>query len=222
MVGGVERYYQIAKCYRDEDFRADRQVEFSQLDLEGSFWGQDDVLTTVEEVVARVARDVRGVEIEMPLPRLSYADALARYGTDKPDTRFGLEIHDLSDVFAGTEFEAFGAVVGGGGAVRGINSGSRALSRAGLDGLVDAAKEYGAKGLVWMVVEDDGSLRSPVVKFLSEAEISGIKERLDASTGRCAADRRRRRANRRRRSWCAPARSRSARGPRRTAVPVGG
>ncbi len=183
MVAGVERYYQIARCYRDEDFRSDRQVEFTQLDLEGSFWDQDDVLDTLEAIVAQVARDVRGVDIPRPIPRMTYADALSRYGTDKPDVRFGMEIADLGDVFAGSEFRAFAGALAGGGAVRGINAGNQGLSRAGFDKLVAEAQDLGAKGLVWMVGEEDGSLRSPVAKFLTDDELAGVAATLEAKPG---------------------------------------
>ena len=183
MISGVERYYQIARCYRDEDTRADRQVEFTQLDLEGSFWGRDDVLATIEQVVAAVVERLRGVEIALPLPRLTYREAMARYGTDKPDLRFGMEIGDLSEVFAGTGFRGFGLVLAGGGVVRGVNSGSRRASRAELDGLVERAKSLGAAGLVWAVVTDGGGLRSPVAKFLSGDEKAGVIRVLEASPG---------------------------------------
>ena len=183
MVAGVERYYQIARCYRDEDTRADRQVEFTQLDLEGAFWGRDDVFAAIERVVAEVVRRLRGIEITLPLPRLAHREALARYGTDKPDLRFGMAIADLSEHFAGTRFRGFGRVLGSGGVVRGINAGARAPSRAELDGLVDRAKDLGAAGLVWAVVRDDGELRSPVAKFLSGAERAGVARTLEASPG---------------------------------------
>ncbi|MEA2001353.1 MAG: aspartate--tRNA ligase [Actinomycetota bacterium] len=183
MVAGVERYYQVARCYRDEDFRSDRQVEFTQLDLEGSFWDQDDVLETLEAIVAGVVHDVRGVDIVRPIPRMTYDDAIARYGTDKPDVRFGMEIIDLGVVFADSEFRAFAGALADGGTVRGINAGSRGLSRAGFDKLVDQAKSLGAKGLVWMVVEEDGSLRSPVAKFLTDVELAGIADSMAGSPG---------------------------------------
>ena len=183
MISGVERYYQIARCYRDEDTRADRQVEFTQLDLEGSFWGRDDVLAAVEQVVRAVVKSMRGVALSLPLPRMTYRQALARYGTDKPDLRFGMEIADLGEVFAGTGFRGFGAALEAGGAVRGINVGVREMSRAELDGLVSRAKELGAAGLVWAVVQDGGALRSPVAKFFSEAETAGLIRALDASPG---------------------------------------
>ncbi len=183
MIGGVERYYQVAKCYRDEDFRSDRQVEFSQLDLEGAFWGQDDVLETLEAIVTQVVKDTRGVDLDRPFPRISYAEAMERYGTDKPDIRFGMEIVDLSAVFEQSEFKAFAGVVADGGVVRAINAGARELSRAGLDALVEQAQSLGAKGLVWMVVQDDGSVRSPVAKFLAPEELAAVVAALDASPG---------------------------------------
>ena len=183
MISGVERYYQIARCYRDEDTRADRQVEFTQLDLEGSFWGRDDVLAAVEQAAAAVVKSMRGVELSLPLPRMTYRQALARYGTDKPDLRFGMEIADLGEVFAGTRFRGFGGALEAGGAVLGINVGVREMSRAELDGLVGRAKELGAAGLVWAVVQDGGLLRSPVAKFFSEAETAGLIRAMDASPG---------------------------------------
>lgn len=183
MIAGVERYYQIARCYRDEDFRSDRQVEFTQLDLEGSFWDQQDVLDTLEAIAARVVKEVRGVDIARPIPRLTYADAMARYGTDKPDIRFSMEITDLGDVLAGSEFRAFSGTIDDGGAIRGINVGNKELSRAAFDKLVEDAQKLGAKGLVWMVVEADGSMRSPVAKFLSEEELAGVKDAMAGEPG---------------------------------------
>lgn len=183
MVAGVERYYQIARCYRDEDFRSDRQVEFTQLDLEGSFWDQDDVLDTLEAVAAGVVEDVRGVGIERPIPRMTYDDAMARFGTDKPDVRFGMEIRRLDEVFAASEFRAFTGTLAEGGTVRGINAGPRELSRAGFDKLADDAKELGAKGLIWMVIEEDGNVRSPVAKFLSAEELGKAVSVLEGTPG---------------------------------------
>ena len=183
MIGCVERYYQVAKCYRDEDFRADRQIEFTQLDIEGSFWGQDDVLEVLERIVAEVVHELRGVELELPLRRMTYTEAMDTYGTDKPDLRFGIEITDLSGVFSDTEFKAFSGALEPGGAVRAINGGKLALSRSGLDELVSRAQELGAKGLVWMVIEEDDVVRSPVAKFFSEAELAGLKAALSAEVG---------------------------------------
>ncbi|MBT8213111.1 MAG: aspartate--tRNA ligase, partial [Acidimicrobiia bacterium] len=182
MIGGVERYYQVARCYRDEDFRSDRQVEFTQLDLEGAFWEQDDVLDTLESISVAAVKAVRDVDIVQPFPRLTWHEAIDRYGTDKPDIRFGMEVQDLSDVFASSEFKAFAGTVADGGVVRGVNAGDQGLSRAGLDGLVERAKELGAKGLVWMVTEEEG-LRSPVAKFLSDAEQAALRDSLGAKPG---------------------------------------
>jgi aspartyl-tRNA synthetase len=183
MISGVERYYQIARCYRDEDLRADRQLEFTQLDFEGSFWGQEEVLETLEAVSTNVTKTIRGTDIERPFPRLTWHEAMERYGTDKPDIRFGMQIQDLSPVFASTEFKAFSGVLAANGSIRGINAGSLGLSRSGLDGISSRAQELGAKGLVWLVVEEDGTLRSPVAKFLSDDELAGISSTLGAGTG---------------------------------------
>ena len=183
MIGGVERYYQVAKCYRDEDFRADRQIEFTQLDFEGSFWGQEDVLEILDKVARRVVLDLRGTPVEGDFARLTYAEAMARYGSDKPDLRFGMELVDLSDVFSSTEFKAFAGVLADGGAVQAINAGQLGLARSGLDAQVARAQELGAKGLVWMVVGEDGAVRSPVAKFLSESEIDAIVSTCAAQEG---------------------------------------
>jgi aspartyl-tRNA synthetase len=183
MVGGVDRYFQIARCYRDEDFRSDRQLEFTQLDLEGAFWGREGVLETFEAVVQEVVARLRGVEIPTPFPRMTYAEAMLRYGTDKPDLRFGLEIIDVSEVFAATEFRTFSATLEAGGAVRGLNAGPLRLSRSQVDGLATHAKELGAKGLVAAFVEEDGTLRSPTAKFLSPAETTSLISSLHGSPG---------------------------------------
>jgi aspartyl-tRNA synthetase len=183
MVGGVDRYYQIARCYRDEDFRSDRQLEFTQLDIEGAFWGQDDVLDTLEQVIVSVVSQARGLTIPRPFPRLTYEESMARYGTDKPDLRFEMEIIDLGGVFSSSEFRAFSGALGSGGVVRGINAGGLGLSRSGLDSLVDRAQQLGAKGLIWLVVEEDGSLRSPVAKFLTDDEKGAVKQSLAAAPG---------------------------------------
>ncbi len=183
MVAGVDRYYQIARCYRDEDFRADRQIEFTQLDLEGSFWGQDDVLTTIEGVLSDTVAAVRDHILELPLPRMTYAEAIDRFGSDKPDTRFGMELVDLSDVFVASGFNAFASVVAEGGVVRAINVGATDASRSRLDAVIERAKELGAKGLVWMVAEEEAVLRSPIAKFLEPAETEAIAEALSAQPG---------------------------------------
>jgi aspartyl-tRNA synthetase len=183
MVAGVERYFQIARCYRDEDFRADRQLEFTQLDLEGSFWDRDDVLDAIESVLVAVAKELRGVDIPRPFTRLTWQESMDRFGTDKPDLRIEAEIVDLSGLFGSSGFGVFKDALAGGGTVRGLNVGPVEWSRARADALTGRAKELGAKGLVWMVVEEDGSLRSPVAKFLDEGEIDGIKDAFDAGHG---------------------------------------
>jgi aspartyl-tRNA synthetase len=183
MISGVERYFQIARCYRDEDTRADRQLEFTQLDLEGSFWGRDDVLNTIERVLAATVKEIRGEDVSLPFPRLTWHEAMNRYGIDKPDLRFGMEIVDLTEHLAETEFGVFKRAIDGGGTVRGINAGAQEWSRARADGLTERAKDLGAGGLVWMVVETDGSLRSPVAKYLSEDETKAMKDALDAGPG---------------------------------------
>jgi len=183
MISGIERYYQVARCYRDEDLRADRQLEFTQLDFEGSFWGQEDVLETLEVIATKVTKELRGVDLEHPFPRLTWHQAMERYGTDKPDIRFGMEITDLSPVFDATEFKAFSSILSSGGSIRGINAGTLGLSRSGLDGISSRAQELGAKGLVWIVAEEGGGFRSPVAKFLGSEELEGVAAALHASPG---------------------------------------
>ncbi len=182
MIGGLERYYQIARCFRDEDTRADRQPEFTQLDVEMSFVDEDDVIDCMEAVMGAVF-EREGFDVPRPpWPRMTFAEAVSRYGIDRPDTRFGLELHDLGDALSGTEFKVFADTLAGGGVVRGLNAGRRELARSELDALTELAKQHGAKGLVWAFVTDDG-WRSPVAKFLSAAEISAISMRLEASPG---------------------------------------
>jgi aspartyl-tRNA synthetase len=181
MIAGFERYYQIARCFRDEDQRADRQLDFTQLDLEMSFVEVDDVLDLNERLLAEVLGGF-GIEASTPFARLAYDDAIARYGTDRPDTRYGLELRELTDCLRKTEFNAFRGAIESGGVVRGLNAGRRELSRAQLDGLVEEAQGLGAKGLVWAIREPDG-WRSPVAKFLSETEIAAMSDVLGASEG---------------------------------------
>jgi aspartyl-tRNA synthetase len=185
MIAGYERYYQIARCFRDEDQRADRQLEFTQLDLEMAFTTEDDVIEVVEGTLT-LALDAAGITVEPPFPRLPYDDAIARFGTDRPDTRFGLEIRELGHALAQTEFKVFRGVLESEGVVRGINAGGHELSRAELDGLIEFAQGQGAGGLVWAYVEEgsDGpGWRSPVAKFLGPEEIAAINSSLDASAG---------------------------------------
>ena len=182
MIGGMERYYQIARCFRDEDTRADRQPEFTQLDLEMAFVGEDDVIECMEAVMGAVFAQEGFNVSPPPWPRMTFAEAVSRYGIDRPDTRFGLELHDLADALTGTEFKVFAAVLQSGGVVRGINAGPRELPRSDLDALTELAKQHGAKGLVWAFVQDEG-WRSPIAKFLSEAETTAIGRRLEAKPG---------------------------------------
>jgi aspartyl-tRNA synthetase len=182
MVAGLERYYQIARCFRDEDLRADRQPDFTQLDIEMSFVDVDDVLEINERLIAHVFERTGGPPLELPIERLPYDESMARFGTDRPDLRFGLELADLSETLAETEFKVFRSVVESGGAVRGLNAGRRELPRSELDGLISRAQELGAKGLVWAFREGDG-WRSPTAKFLSEAELRDLNQRLGAEEG---------------------------------------
>ncbi len=182
MVAGLERYYQIVRCFRDEDQRADRQPDFTQLDVELSFVEVEDVIDLNERMMAHVCERAGGPEVPVPIPRLPYDEALARYGTDRPDLRFGLELVDLSDALAGTEFKVFRGAIEGGGLVKGVNAGARDLPRSALDGLIERAQELGAKGLVWAFREGNG-WRSPTAKFLSDAELRALNERLEANEG---------------------------------------
>ncbi len=183
MISGVERYFQIARCYRDEDFRSDRQVEFTQLDLEGAFWGRDDVFDAIEKVLVAVVADLRGIDVARPFDRMTWSEAMNRFGTDKPDLRFGMEIADLTDHLLDTEFGVFKGAIESAGTVRGINIGQQDWSRAKADTVTERAKELGAKGLVWMVMEPDESLRSPVAKFLTDQEQEAIKSALETTPG---------------------------------------
>ena len=182
MVGGVERYFQIVRCFRDEDLRRDRQPEFTQIDIETSFLDRDDFLPIIEGMVAEIWRRVKGVELSRPFPRLSFDEAMARYGSDKPDLRFGLELADVSDLFAGGEFQAFAQVVVGAGAIKALRlPGASGASRKELDDLTAEAKQAGAKGLVWIKVGADG-IQSPVAKFLAAVQ-GPLLSRLGAAPG---------------------------------------
>jgi aspartyl-tRNA synthetase len=183
MVAGVERYYQIVRCFRDEALRADRQPEFTQLDLELSFLDEEDVYALGEELMAAVWRDVLGVELAVPFPRLTHAEALRRFGTDKPDLRYGMELQDLGPVFSGTQVGVFARALDAGGSVLGLLvDGGADLTRRQLDELADHARARGAKGLAWVAVEPDG-LRSPLGRFLSDAERDGLRRATGARPG---------------------------------------
>ena len=182
MIAGYERYYQIARCFRDEDLRADRQPEFTQLDLEMAFVEEDDVISTMETVMARVF-EVGGFGVAPPpWPRMGYDEAMLRFGSDRPDTRFGLEIADLSDALRGSEFKVFESVLAGGGVVRAINAGARDLSRSELDGLNEVVQRHGGKAVAWAFAEGDG-WRSPIAKFFSPDRIAAANAALGASEG---------------------------------------
>jgi aspartyl-tRNA synthetase len=184
MVGGLERYYQIARCFRDEDSRADRLPEFTQLDIEMSFVDEDDVIECMESIMAAVFEREEFAAAPPPWPRMKYAEALDRFGIDRPDTRFGLELVDLGDALAATEFKVFSGALASGGVVKGINAGAREMPRSELDALTELAKQHGAKGLVWAFVQDgEQRWRSPIAKFLSAEELEAVTQRLDASTG---------------------------------------
>jgi aspartyl-tRNA synthetase len=185
MVAGLDRYFQIVRCFRDEDQRADRQLEFTQIDLEMSFVGVEDVLDVLEALTVGVFQDVIGVEIQRPFSRISYAEALARYGSDRPDTRIQLELVDLSEAFQESEFRAFRTVVDAGGIVKCLPiHDAQELGRGAVDRLEKfVKKELGAKGLAWIRVAEDGSWQSPIVKFFSDAERAAIEEKTGARPG---------------------------------------
>ncbi|QQZ10754.1 aspartate--tRNA ligase [Heyndrickxia vini] len=184
MVSGFDKYYQIARCFRDEDLRADRQPEFTQIDIETSFYSQEDIMDMTEKMMARLMKDVKGMDITTPLPRLTYDEAMNRYGSDKPDTRFEMELVDLSEIVKESGFKVFTAAVTNGGQVKAINvkGGAAKYSRKDIDGLTEFVSRYGAKGLAWLKVEEDG-LKGPIAKFFSEEEQQQFKSILETSTG---------------------------------------
>ena len=181
MVSGLDRYIQIARCFRDEDLRSDRQPEFTQIDLEMSFVDMDDVLAIQEGYLKKLFHDIKGVDIKLPLRRLSYQDAMERFGSDKPDLRFGFELKDISELVKGTEFQVFSNALSSGGSVRGIciDNASDKFSRKDIDKLIENAKHYGAKGLVWIRIEAD-EIKSSVNKFFSQEELAEIAKAFDA------------------------------------------
>ena len=184
MIGGVERYYQVAKCFRDEDLRADRQPEFTQVDIEMSFVEQDDVMSALEDVL-RDAFAKMGVELPCPLRRMQYWDAMDTYGTDKPDTRYGMELHDVTDIFTNSSFKLFaGAANTEGQYVKALNAkGAGTWPRAKIDKLAGVAAEFGAKGLAWIAFREDGSINSPIVKFFTDEEMAALRAEMDAQPG---------------------------------------
>lgn len=181
MVSGLDRYIQIARCFRDEDLRSDRQPEFTQIDLEMSFVDMDDVLAIQEGYLKKLFHDIKGVDIKLPLRRMSYQDAMERFGSDKPDLRFGFELKDISELVKGTEFQVFSNALSSGGSVRGIciDNASDKFSRKDIDKLTENAKHYGAKGLVWIRIEAD-EIKSSINKFFSQEELAEIAKAFDA------------------------------------------
>ncbi|MEC1261392.1 aspartate--tRNA ligase [Bacillus swezeyi] len=184
MVSGFDRYYQIARCFRDEDLRADRQPEFTQIDIETSFMSQEDIMKLGEDMMAQVMRETRGVDISLPLPRMSYEDAMNLYGSDKPDTRFGMLLTDVSEAVKDSDFKVFASAVASGGAVKAINVKGAAAnySRKDIDALGEFAANYGAKGLAWLKTEADG-LKGPIAKFFTGEKQEALIAALDAAEG---------------------------------------
>lgn len=183
MVAGMEKYFQIVRCFRDEDLRADRQPEFTQLDLEMSFVERDDLMAMMEGLVTHVVQETLGRDIPLPMPRMSYDEAMARYGSDKPDTRFGMELIDVADVVANSGFKVFASVVANGGHVKGINAkGCATLSRKEIDDLTQYVAIYGAKGLAYMVITEEG-VKSPIAKFFTDEEMQAMLTKFDAEPG---------------------------------------
>ena len=184
MISGMDRYFQIARCFRDEDLRADRQPEFTQVDIEMSFVDIDDIISINEKLLQRVFKQILGIDIPEKFDRLTYQEAMDRFGSDKPDRRFGMELFNVSDIVKNSGFKVFADVVAKGGSVRGINAKGAAdkLSRRDLDALVDFVKIYRAKGLAWIVVEEN-ELKSPITKFFNQEEIDAILKAADAQVG---------------------------------------
>jgi len=185
MMSGFEKYYQIARCFRDEDLRADRQPEFTQIDIEMAFPTREDIMELTENMLKRVMKEVLDVEIETPFPRMTYHEAMERYGTDKPDTRFGMELIDITDIVKDCDFKVFSGPANSGGKVALINVEGNAdkFTRNDIDGeLTNFAKGYGAKGLAWIKVTD-GKLTGPIAKFFTEEETKALMERANATDG---------------------------------------
>lgn len=184
MVSGMDRYYQIAKCFRDEDLRADRQPEFTQVDMELSFVDVDDIIDVNERLIKKVFKEILDVDVPIPMQRMKYKDAMERYGSDKPDVRFGMELHNITDIVRGTEFAVFKNAIEAGGSVRAINAnGCGHYPRKQIDSLVEFVKTYKAKGLAWIVVNDDGSLKSQIAKFFTPEKLQEIVDALEGKPG---------------------------------------
>ena len=184
MVGGFERYYQIARCFRDEDLRADRQPEFTQVDIEMSFMSQEEIIGLMENMMKKVMKEVKGLDVQLPFPRMTYQEAMDRFGSDKPDTRFGMELTDLSEIVKESSFKVFAGAVASGGQVKAINvkNGAGKYSRKDIDALTEFAAVYGAKGLAWLKAEEDG-LKGPIAKFVTEDEQKAFYAALSVEPG---------------------------------------
>jgi aspartyl-tRNA synthetase len=184
MVGGFERYYQIARCFRDEDLRADRQPEFTQVDIETSFMSQEDILALTEKMMQKVMKDVKGIDLPAQFPRMSFDEAMDRFGSDKPDTRFGMELVDLSETVKDSGFKVFASAVANGGQVKAINvkGAAASYSRKDIDALTEFAAVYGAKGLAWLKAEEDG-LKGPISKFFAEEDQEALKAKMNVEAG---------------------------------------
>lgn len=184
MCSGYDRYFQIAKCFRDEDLRADRQPEFTQIDMELSFVDVDDVIDVNERLLAKLFREVLGVEVLLPIPRMTWQEAMDRYGSDKPDIRFGMELCDVTEVVKGCEFAVFKGAIENGGSVRGINAkGQGSMPRKKIDKLVSFVKDYGAKGLAYIAIQEDGTVKSSFAKFMTEEEMAALVRAMDGENG---------------------------------------
>ena len=184
MCSGYDRYFQIAKCFRDEDLRADRQPEFTQIDMELSFVDVDDVIDVNERLLARVFKEILDVDVPLPIPRMTWQEAMDRFGSDKPDTRFGFELKDISDLVKDCGFGVFTGALANGGSVRGINAkGQGKMPRKKIDALVEFAKTYGAKGLAYLSINEDGSYKSSFAKFMKPEELDAIVQRMEAEPG---------------------------------------
>ena len=184
MCSGCDRYFQIAKCFRDEDLRADRQPEFTQIDMELSFVDVDDVIDVNERLLAKLFKDVLDVEVPLPIPRMTWQEAMDRYGSDKPDTRFGMELTDVTEVVKDSEFVVFKGAIENGGTVRGINAkGQGEMPRKKIDKLVSFAKDYGAKGLAYIAIQNDGTVKSSFAKFMTEEEMKALIDAMGGESG---------------------------------------
>ena len=184
MCSGCDRYFQIAKCFRDEDLRADRQPEFTQIDMELSIVDVDDVIDVNERLLAKLFKDVLGVEVALPIPRMTWQEAMDRYGSDKPDTRFGMELTDVTEVVKDCEFVVFKGAIENGGTVRGINAkGQGGMARKKIDKLVDFAKGFGAKGLAYIAIQEDGNVKSSFAKFMTEGQMNALIRSMDGEAG---------------------------------------